>query len=281
MPYTIHMASFIFIRHGKSQANADNIITPVDSPLVPEGEAQARKVGRELRSKHIAVIVSSPYIRARRTAEIIAKQLKYKKDIVIIDDLRERGLGELEGRPKERESAWYATTDGAADIEPRGVVIARAEAALNAIKKLTEQGEVLVVGHTMAGFYLQQVAAGKRYFEQFDPYKQIGNAVYRTIEINPIKSKPVEVKPRLLASFIALVLGAILLIVGITLLVNRQPTPQADKPVPNIPLAPEDYNGDPNLQNAIQKQLQQQSANTQSQNDAANTLQPVPQGIPK
>jgi len=279
--YTMNMTTFIFVRHGKSQANADNLIATDDTPLTKEGESQARRVGRELRGKKINYIVSSPFDRARKTAEIIAKQLKLRRSVEVIDDLRERGFGELEGKPKDHESSWYAIADGESDIEPRGVVIARVEAALGKIKKLAEEGEgqVLVVGHGVAGFYLQQVAAGKRYIEQFADYKQPSNATPTTVVINPVKSQPIAVKPKLLASFIAIVVGIALLITGIAMLINQQNAPLTDKKLPDIPLSPQDYNGDPHLQNAIQQQLQEQSGSAQSQNDASHTLQPAPQGL--
>jgi probable phosphoglycerate mutase len=276
------MTTFIFLRHGKSQANADNMIADNASPLTKEGEAQVRKAAHQLKKRYkITTIVSSPLLRARRTAEIIAKQLHYKKDIEIIDDLRERGFGQLEGRPKEHDSVWHYNVDGEFDVEPRGIVIARSEAALSKIKKLAEstEGEVLVIGHTVSGYYLQQVAAGKRYFEQFDPPKQLGNATPITVEILPVKSMPVQVRPRLLIYAAAIALGIALLVVGLIMIANRQ-TQQTGVKEQNIPLSPEDYNGDPNLQSAIQKQLQQQTeGNAQSDTGASGTLQPAQQGL--
>lgn len=273
------MTSFIFLRHGKSQANADNRIATPDTPLTKEGEAQARTAGRQLRGKHIMYIVCSPLLRARKTAEIIARQLKLKQAIVVLDDLRERGFGELEGGPKDRDSAWYATADGELDIEPRGVVIARAEAALAAVKKLAADGVVLAVGHGVSGFYLQQVAAGKRLFDQFDVYQQPGNAKPVTITLQPIQRTSRVIAPRQWLVVAAVAIGVALLIAGAVWLAAQRRSPAADGANPVIPLSPEDYNGDPNLQNAVQKQLQQQSGSGQSGADAGEQLQPAQHGL--
>src|SRR5690349_16486216 len=162
------MTNFIFVRHGKSQDNQDDLVSRPDTPLTKEGEGQAREVARQLRNKHVAVIAASPFPRAQQTAQIIAKELKIDT-VQTIDDLRERGLGQFEGHKHEHEHTWYHTVEGQGDVEPRGVVIARCESALATIKKLSAQGMVLVVGHTIAGYYLRQVASGKRRVDEFAP----------------------------------------------------------------------------------------------------------------
>jgi broad specificity phosphatase PhoE len=178
------MSSFIFVRHGQSQANYDKVLAAPDSPLTDEGRAQAQKAGRELQGKGITRIISSPLLRARETADIIAKEIAYTGEITVIDDLRERGFGQLIDQPKQHPSEWYFTVDGESDVEPRGVLIARCEAALAKIKKLAEpQEKVLVVGHAVSGFYLRQVAGGKRFFDDFDPPKEFANSSLNQISI--------------------------------------------------------------------------------------------------
>jgi len=279
------MSSFIFVRHGKSQANQDKIIANPDSPLTKEGEAQARKVGRALKKSGATVVVSSPLLRARQTADIIAKQLKVA-DVQVIDDLRERGFGQLQDRPKEHPSEWYFTIDGESDVEPKGMLIARCEAALAKIRKLAETEKVVVVGHAVTGFYLQQVAAGKRFFEDFDPPKEMLNSAQKEVAI--IDKIPLQNSSReALVSLAALILGAICLVAGIWLFTQQDVTqqPQGVKEQ-QIQLKPEDYQGDPNLQGAVQKQLeqqqglQQQGTTGQSDTGTSNVLQPVTTGIP-
>lgn len=274
------MSSFIFVRHGKSQANQDKVIGNPNSPLTKEGQAVARKVGRDLKKEGITAIVSSPLLRARETADIIAKQLKFKGEIKVIDDLRERGFGQLIDQPKEHPSAWYFTVDGEADVEPKGVLIARCEAALAQIKKLAETEKVLVVGHAVSGFYLKQVAAGRRFFADFDTPVEMNNGGHAEVTI--IDKSPMQGTSREATwSLVAIVAGIICLIAGIWLFNQEQaPAPERKVKQSEIPLSPEDYNGDPNLQGAIQSQLQQQQGSGQSTPDTSKMLQPVTTGIP-
>ena len=275
------MSSFIFVRHGKSQANQDGVIGASDSPLTKEGAAQARKLGRELKKQEITAILVSPYLRARETADIIAKQIKFRGEIEVVDDLRERGFGQLVNRPKDHPTAWYYTVDGESDVEPKGVLIARAEAALAKIKKLTQTDKVLVVGHAVSGFYLRQVASGRRFFDDFDEPKDIPNSTSVTVQIaDKIPMKKTSKQGWL--AYAAIILGLICLVWGIWLMNQRQaPAPERSVKQKTIPLNPEDYNGDPNLQGAVQRQLQQQNSSGQSSNDTSKVLQPVTSGIPK
>lgn len=275
--YTRCMTSFIFVRHGKSQDNQDDVVSTPQTPLTKEGETQARKTGRELRDQGITTILTSPFPRARQTAEIIAKQLKLSPEsITVIDDLRERGLGQLEGRKHEHKHTWYFTVEGESDVEPRGVLIARCESALSAIKKAALEGPVLVVGHTICGYYLREVAAGKRLIEQFNEPRETPNAGFQKVTITETRMNTGSKTAAW--SFVAVLAGVILLIWGLYL--KMQPTTQTATKEPIIPLSPEDYNGDPLLQGAVQKLIQDQTKAQQSGSDASGRLQPSTQDIP-
>lgn len=267
------MTSFIFVRHGKSQANLDGDIALEDSPLSKEGAAQARKTGRELKNRDIAVIVTSPLPRAHETAKIIAKELNIDPDTIeVIDDLRERGLGSYKGHKKEESSNFYYTVDGQNDVEPRGVVVARCEAALNRIKKLGERGTVLAVGHAISGYFLQQVASGKRVLADFGEPKESGNAKPLTITIIE-PARPSLSKDAALA-ITAILVGLAALVSGIVLMTYQTKPTESGVKQQSIPLRPEDYSDDPNLQGAIQKLQEQQNQATQADGNAADILQP-------
>ena len=118
------MGRLLMIRHAESEGNRDGIFTA--TPLVPltaRGEEQARRAARWMRSRHAAArVVSSPYTRARQTADIIAKVLDVP--IVIEEDLRERDYGRLAGlayttpRPGyDRERYWTWRPDGGETLE--------------------------------------------------------------------------------------------------------------------------------------------------------------------
>ncbi|MBX9786083.1 MAG: histidine phosphatase family protein [Alphaproteobacteria bacterium] len=87
---------FYFTRHGETEWNRRNIIMgSQDIPLNEFGLLQAQEVSRILENESFDIIVSSPKLRARQTAEIIAKQTN--KPIVFKDGLSEIVWGEGEG----------------------------------------------------------------------------------------------------------------------------------------------------------------------------------------
>ncbi|MEK9181784.1 MAG: histidine phosphatase family protein [Patescibacteria group bacterium] len=67
-----------FVRHGETEWNAKGIRQGPDGSLTEKGRAQALATARRFpkRKGHPQVIISSPYERAKETAEIIGKELK-------------------------------------------------------------------------------------------------------------------------------------------------------------------------------------------------------------
>lgn len=171
----------LYVRHGKSKANASLTIGQPDTPLDDEGLEQARNTGRDLRSQNVTAIVCSPFIRAQQTAEIIAAELGIPvQDITIIDELHERRMGELEGGPKNQETAFFYENDTQFGFESQADLIARLEIALARVKKLANQtaGATVIVGHATSGFYFLQIAKGCKRFADFDPVSQMDNAEF-------------------------------------------------------------------------------------------------------
>ena len=62
-------------------------------PLTDDGRDKMNKIASALKNLGVKpdLIVSSPYIRARQTAEILAKVLKYKKELTFNDALMPMG----------------------------------------------------------------------------------------------------------------------------------------------------------------------------------------------
>lgn len=93
--------TILLVRHGQTEWNrARRYQGWSDSPLTPEGMAQAEALGRRLRAFPEAAeagIVASPIGRARRTAEIIAECLDRSGPIRLDDRLREISIGSWDG----------------------------------------------------------------------------------------------------------------------------------------------------------------------------------------
>jgi phosphohistidine phosphatase len=64
-----------------------------DRPLTPEGERKLWQIAEAMGSLDLSfdLILSSPYLRARQTAEIVAKALKARKSLELSDSLTPGG----------------------------------------------------------------------------------------------------------------------------------------------------------------------------------------------
>jgi broad specificity phosphatase PhoE len=105
-----------FARHGQSEANVLRVISNrgLVHPLTELGRQQAAELAQALTSIPIAKIYSSPLLRARQTAEIVAATLN--RPVEIADALREPDCGIAEGRSDEaawaeHHRAWTAWLD--------------------------------------------------------------------------------------------------------------------------------------------------------------------------
>jgi uncharacterized phosphatase len=181
------MANIFFVRHGKSMANASLTIGQPDTPLAEEGLEQARVTGQDLRGYNVTQIVSSPFLRAQQTAEIIAGELGVPlQSIAIVDELHERRMGNLEGGPKTYETEYYYQNDTDHGFESHAEVIARMQTALQKVSEIASKttGATVVVGHATSGFYLLQIAKGKTRFADFDAVNQMSNAEFVKIDLD-------------------------------------------------------------------------------------------------
>uniref|UniRef100_UPI0025ECA381 histidine phosphatase family protein n=1 Tax=uncultured Micrococcus sp. TaxID=114051 RepID=UPI0025ECA381 len=93
----------ILLRHGQTEWNAlDRYQGGSDVALNPTGQRQARAaaagpVGDLLRQASTLTAVTSPLVRARRTAEIVLEDSVGAADLAVDPELRELGGGDWEG----------------------------------------------------------------------------------------------------------------------------------------------------------------------------------------
>lgn len=105
------------VRHGQSTWNAVRRIQGQTAhvPLTALGEQQARRAASQLADCGARAVFSSDLRRALQTALPIAERLGVA--VTQEPDLRERSLGELEGRSSDQ--VWSATCDGWGDARWR------------------------------------------------------------------------------------------------------------------------------------------------------------------
>ena len=98
------------VRHGQVPHNALHQYNTTDEDLTEYGISQAVELSKKIKNKHFDIVISSPLIRAKHTAEIIANN----REIFFDDRIKERSCGSLSGQPLEvtnREEYWnYYTT---------------------------------------------------------------------------------------------------------------------------------------------------------------------------
>src|SRR5687767_8838903 len=94
-----HMRIYI-MRLGQSADNARRLVSGSgQTPLSELGRHQVRLAAENAKHLGIDLIVSSPMQRSVDSAYIVADVLEYpRSSILIIDELRERNQGELEGK---------------------------------------------------------------------------------------------------------------------------------------------------------------------------------------
>lgn len=91
------MKSILLIRHAETALNASRVIQFPDTPLSSRGRWQAERLAARLRQSGVTHVVSSDYRRAKETAERICETTQ--ATMALDEQLRERHLGELRGRP--------------------------------------------------------------------------------------------------------------------------------------------------------------------------------------
>jgi broad specificity phosphatase PhoE len=148
------MHKFTFLRHGLSIANQDQILQgQYDSPLSEEGRRQVDELLSYwiLEDIRFDLIISSPLLRARQTAEIIAERLE--AEIEINEIWMERHGGEAEGIDLATARSWYddrqppSTYDPLFDSgESEWELFLRAGAAIQTLLRKSP-GSYLIVSH--------------------------------------------------------------------------------------------------------------------------------------
>ncbi len=80
---------YFMMRHAEAMSNAKNVLDPQGDPnnhLTDKGRAEAVRTSEELKGKEIELILTSPFIRTKETAEIVRKELGLPKESVVVDD---------------------------------------------------------------------------------------------------------------------------------------------------------------------------------------------------
>lgn len=146
--------SIFIVGHGQTDLNLKKKIQGrVDSPLNESGKKQASETRKKLLNVNIDLIICSPLLRTKETANIINKD----RNIPIVYDERiiERSFGKLEGCEIEKidfNSYWdYYKNLQDNDIESMHQLFDRVYLFLVDIKNKYKNKNILIVSHGGVG----------------------------------------------------------------------------------------------------------------------------------
>ena len=133
------------VRHGETEWSRVGRHTSVtDLSLTPHGESVARQVGERLAGERFDLVLTSPRLRARRTAELIGHA-----DAEVDEDLVEWAYGDYEGitndEVRQTVPGWTIWSHPAPGGETAAQVATRLDRVVE--RAHAEPGRVLLIGH--------------------------------------------------------------------------------------------------------------------------------------
>jgi probable phosphoglycerate mutase len=148
------MKHLYFMRHGLSEMNKRGLFSGrIDTPLAKEGIVQCQEAGHAFRGTKVDLMVSSPMMRAFESAKIVAGEIDYPEDRIILSELlMERDLGSLEGS-NYIKGLPLNRYDG---VEHSDNLIERAKQALEFLNNL-QADSILIVSHGAIGRAIKYV----------------------------------------------------------------------------------------------------------------------------
>ena len=144
--------NLFFLRHGIAvERDEFDYASDAARPLTPKGKKQLRAAAAALRAMELRfdVIFSSPLVRAKQTAEIIAAELKLQKRLVFADELKPGGSAKK-----------LVQTIGGLKPLPENILLVGHE------PDFSELISLLVTGNTGAGFALKKGGLAKLEIEK-------------------------------------------------------------------------------------------------------------------
>jgi broad specificity phosphatase PhoE len=150
------------VAHGETAIDREGRIHGhLDPPLTDRGERTGRTVARQLRGKGIVKIFSSPRRRARRTAELIAKELNVP--VEVRDELIPWMLGSMSGAKAKSIRPLIDFFSSRPDRavpngEPKQAMLDRYKKFMREVKR--GKGPVAIAGHSQHTLALEHVIKG-------------------------------------------------------------------------------------------------------------------------
>jgi broad specificity phosphatase PhoE len=161
-----YAGSLVLLRHGETEWSRSGQHTGLtDVPRTPRGEELAREAATLLRGRTFAAVLTSPLVRARRTAELAGLAgAETEPRLVEWDYGGYEGLTTREIRARVGY-AWTVFANGVVPGETPGETVqdvaGRVRGVIDRVLPLLAEGDVALVGHghalrVLASVFLQQ-----------------------------------------------------------------------------------------------------------------------------
>ncbi|MBI5077778.1 MAG: class I tRNA ligase family protein [Candidatus Yonathbacteria bacterium] len=117
---------YIVMRHGEAESNARGIVSSkIDGSasysLTEKGRVSAEKAGKKLLEEEIDIIITSPFVRAKQTAEIVAGVIGFDTRKIIVDErVKEIDTGVFDGKPIALYRGHFASVAEKITKRPNG-----------------------------------------------------------------------------------------------------------------------------------------------------------------
>jgi probable phosphoglycerate mutase len=154
---------YFALRHGQSNANVAKIVLSdledgkkKEYTLTREGEGQVEISVKKAKGEELlgsdTIIYSSPFSRAKKTAEIAKEILGAQEDIIFDDRLRERWFGDWEKTDSAAyEKVWKADNENPEhkekNVESATEVLKRTTSLIKDLEEKYEGKNILLVSH--------------------------------------------------------------------------------------------------------------------------------------
>jgi broad specificity phosphatase PhoE len=140
----------LLVRHGETEWSRSGRHTGrTDVPLTDLGRDQAELLGRRLRGRSFALVLTSPLGRARETCRLAG----LSEGALVRDDLREWDYGDYEGittpEIRSRRPDWFLWRDGCPGGETAAEVGARADRVVAELRAAGGDCAVFAHGHVL------------------------------------------------------------------------------------------------------------------------------------
>jgi len=192
------VTTLLLVRHGETDWNRDGRWQGhSDTHLNELGRQQAERLAEELDGAD--VVYSSDLIRARETAEILARRLG--ADVRLDERLRERGFGAWEGKTRAEIEAEFADAHarwaagegpGADDAEPFEDFAVRVRGFLDDVLARHPDETVLIVSHGGSIRVIHALASGLDYVRDHRSIPAVPNCTLVRYSSKDGKLTPVD-----------------------------------------------------------------------------------------